>query len=272
MKNTIKQLSILNLIFLFVLISCGKTEKDKHPDIPYFPKFKDDVLKLVKVKEIELDLDSTVKHQNSNNLKTRYFVKDSTLFLITFFTDSENAGDILGDKNVTSTVDLVVIKKDKIQHTGWIDDDFKLNFKIDSLNNLTIGKHIFFAKSNYYEQDVVSNFKDHIHNDTLFSHYLDDKLTGYFEPFADDVVIIDRNFESGGVAHEPLSVLAFESVPVYLKYYKIKHKNKVGLTKIYDGSRPQFIKLNDEIYFIKEENKVIDEKNKILKIKIYKIK
>lgn len=268
MKTILKNILILTSV-LFVLLSCDNinTEKDKYPDIPYFPKFKNNDLKLVKVKEIELRLDSTVERRNPNDLATRYFVKDSTLYLITFFADTD---DLLNPNSCSNcdvkyTVDLIFIKKDKIQHTQWLDEDFKINFKIDSLNNLTIGKHKFYAKSNYYKQDTISNFKDQFGNDTIFSHYINDKLTGYFQPFSDDYVVIDSKNTSNGLH------FSFKNKPIYLRYYKINYKNKVGLTKVYDGPDPEFIKLNDEFYYIKKENRTIDEKNKILKIIIYKI-
>ena len=262
---------ILFLIFpLFFLFSCGdnfKKEKDKYPDIPYFPKFKNNDLKLVKVKEIELKLDSTIERRNPNDLETRYFVKDSTLYVITFFADTNNLlnPDGCTNCNLKYTVDLIFIKNDKVQHTQWIDEDFKINFKIDSINNLTIGKRKFYAKSNYYKQDLNSNFKNQFGDDTIFSHYISDELKGYFKPFSDDNVIIDSKNASNGLH------FTFKNTPLYLKYYKINYKNKVGFTKVYDAPGPEFIKLNDELYYIKEENRTIDEKIKILKIVIYKI-
>lgn len=254
------------------MYSCGdniKTEKDKYPNIPKFPKFENDVLKLVEVKTIELKLDSTVHHQEGNYLRTRYLVKDSTLYLITFFADVEEPEHFMNsDKEYT--VDLVVIKDNKIQHTQWSDDDFKLNFKIDKLNNdLTIGKHKFFAKSNYYKQDAISDYKNEYGNDTVFSSYLGSKLSGYFQPTSFERILVASKSKIGGAQNSPFLIKEYE--PIYLSYYNLNFKNKTGRTKVYDSDPPSFIKLKDELYYFEQENITIDEKNKILKIIIYKI-
>ena len=264
----------LNTYFLAILLffqSCSndiKTEKDKYPDIPEFPKFKNDKIKLVEVENIELKLDSTVQHQKDNYIRTRYFVKDSTLYLITFFADSDEPENFMNSDR-EYTIDLVVVENNKIQHTQWTDNDFKLNFKIDSNNDLTIGKHKFQAKYNYRKQETISNFKEEYGNDTIFSTYIGYKLSGYFTPTPFDQIVVNSERKLTGTQNSP--ILIPENKPLFLTYYELKFKNKIGHTKLNNKDIPKFIKLNNDLYFIEQENKTIDDKNKVLKIKIYKL-
>ena len=274
MNYKIKILSLGIIIFFSLfLFSCDniKTEKDKYPDIPEYPKFKNNTLKLVKVKEIENKIDSTF--YQDRGLNTRILVKDSTLYLISFFPSFVIREQSFSYSDLKYTIDLVVIKNNKINHRQWVDNDFKINFEIDKNNNdLTIGKHKYSAKSNYYKEKTITNLKNE--NDTTFYKYLNDIIylddINYKATVFDQATIKSR-VKSGAVANSPGSIFIWEYQPVYLTYYKFKYKNKIGLTKVYDKEMPVFIKLNEELYYINREDNFTDKKNKTLKIAIYKI-
>ena len=131
------------LIIIFSLLnSCGKSvdvQEDKYPNIPEFPKFENDVLKLHKIQDINFEIDSTFGY-----IETRYLVKDSTLAIINFTTTAEDR--LSPQKNDLYMVNLSVIKNKKCTSSKIIDTDFKLNFQIDSTDNITIGKHKYFGK------------------------------------------------------------------------------------------------------------------------------
>lgn len=270
MKTKIKIFSLGITIFYFLLLfSCSdiKTEKDKHTDIPEFPKFKNNTLKLVKVKEIVNKTDSTY---SSGSFDTRFLVKDSTLYIISFFASVYNLEVYnTSNKSLEYKIDLVIIKNTKINHIQWTDKDFELNFDIDNNNNLTIGKYQFSAKSNYKKKESINNLKKL--NDSTFHKSIYNYVNLNEKAKIFDQVIIGSRLKSGAVAHSPGSIFIWKYQPIYLKYYKIKYKNKFGLTKVYDGLPPIFLKLNDELYYIKDEDKYIDENNRIFKMVIYKI-
>ena len=102
-------------------------------------------------------------------------------------------------------------------------------------------------------------------NDIIYLDDINYKATVF------DQATIKSRVKSGAVANSPGSIFIWEYQPVYLTYYKFKYKNKIGLTKVYDKEMPVFIKLNEELYYINREDNFTDEKNKTLKIAIYKI-
>ena len=127
-------------------------EKEKYPEIPNFPKFKDNVFHAEKIAEVRQALNKKTKNQN-NNYYFRYLVKDSAAYIITFFTDSDHPDYPYGGENYT--VDLLVIDGDKINQSRWIDKDFDFNFDLDKERNLTIAKRKFTANTNYKEYELA---------------------------------------------------------------------------------------------------------------------
>jgi hypothetical protein len=53
-----------------------------------------------------------------------------------------------------------------------------------------------------------------------------------------------------------------------MNYYKVKHHNKVVLTKVYGGFLPEIVTAKNQMYYIKQTS---NSKNKKLGLTIYKI-
>ena len=68
-----------------------------------------------------------------------------------------------------------------------------------------------------------------------------------------------------------MSLFTWEYRPVYLTYYKVKNKNKVGLTKVTDFKMPMFLKCKDELYFLDLIVIKNNDNTETEKISIYKI-
>lgn len=264
------------LMSFILLLSCDdiKTVKDKYPDIPEFPNFKNGVLKLVKIKEILTKIDSN-EINDYYYRRIRYLSKNSTFYLITFISKSVNPNIQRIDD--LYSIQLYTFKNDEIQHLYWKDDDFKFNFEIDTENNdLTIGKRKYFASSNYSNYDISPTVTDSTKVDSIFyddygfETYKKDK--NFYEPISFDKVIIDSKIESGAAPHSPISALAWGYEPVYLTYYKIRYKNKIGLTKVTDNNTPMFFKCKEELYFIDEVMIENNDNTKTQKISVYKMK
>jgi hypothetical protein len=174
------------------------------------------------------------------------------------------------------SIHLYTFKNDKIAHRHWTDDDFKINFEIDIGNNdLTIGKRKYFASSNYSKYETLSTVTDSTRVDSIFYKYFGyevyskDKI--FYNPIDFDKIIIDSKTVSHAKPHSALSAITWTYEPVYLTYYKVRYKNKVGLTKITDYNAPIFLKCNEELYFLDE--KIIKNKDstETQKISVYKI-
>jgi len=61
-----RKLQTICLAIILLLNSCGdnvQTEKDEHPEIPDFPKFKDQVLQSKNISTIKITLDKTVRYR-----------------------------------------------------------------------------------------------------------------------------------------------------------------------------------------------------------------
>lgn len=272
----LKIITIIAFIISIGLFSCNgvKTEEDKFPEIPKFPLFKNNDLKLEKKIELIAKTDSTIFYQEYYYMHKRFLVKDSTFFLITYLTDFDDPERPFEGRKYL--INLLTIKNGKINLHSWIDYDFKLIFDIDKKNdNLMIGKRKYYAKSNYLKYDSISNtnnFKivDSIFYDGFFNlDCINDRNFIYPDSF--DSVIIDSKLKSGAVMGSTVSIFTWQHVPIYLNYYKIKYKNKIGLTKSIDSIQPIFVKLKDDLYYIEDKYLKINDKNRIQKIIIYKI-
>jgi len=276
MKNN-KNLRFINITFLMsfiLLLSCDdiKTVKDKYPDIPEFPNFKNGILKLVKKKEILTKIDSNEINPYYYR-HIRYLSKNSTFYLITFL--SKNIDPNIQRIGDLYSIHLYTFKNDEIEHRYWKDDDFKINFEIDTENNdLTIGKRKYFASSNYSKYDISPKVTDSTKVDSIFfsdfgfQRYKKDK--NFYGPTSFDEVIIDSKRVSTAVAHSPISA-GWTYQPVVLTYYKVKYKNKVGLTKVTHNNTPMFFKCKEELYFIDEVMIKNNDNTKTQKISVYKM-
>ncbi|WP_300671054.1 hypothetical protein [Soonwooa sp.] len=254
---------LLLIPVLFILHSCGKNfkvEKDKYPDIPEFPKFKNDQLKMTKIDEVVFDFDDDEFGQHFN---TRYIVKDSVLGIVIF---TSNTGMMEHPtKKDPFVVNLTVIKGDKIMSKQRNDDDFAFNFKIDSLNNdITIGKTKYFAKSDYLKFDSIPNLKEENFVDKVASFEYDD--TVFYKPYLFDKAIVDKDYKVDGAQNSPLFVI--KTVPLFMYYYQVRTRGKVGLTKLKNKFINNIINANNELYYLEKPVKV---KDKQYKVEIYRI-
>jgi hypothetical protein len=249
------------LIIIFSLLnSCGKSvdvQEDKYPNIPEFPKFENDVLKLHKIQDINFEIDSTFGY-----IETRYLVKDSTLAIINFTTTAEDR--LSPQKNDLYMVNLSVIKNKKCTSSKIIDTDFKLNFQIDSTDNITIGKHKYLANSDYFQSDSIPNLRKEDWIDPSKTFEYQDKI--FYKPELFEKIAVKSETEITGVQNSP--IIGFKNVPIFMNYYKVKHHNKVGLTKVYGGFLPEIVTAKNQMYYIKQTS---NSKNKKLGLTIYKI-
>lgn len=264
------------LISFSLLFSCNdiKTVKDKHPDIPEFPNFKNGNLKLITKKEILTKIDSNVRNKVEYYTRIRYLVKDSTLYLITYLSNTYQPDmPMPGDRY---SIHLYTFKNDKVGHYDWKDDDFKINFEIDLDNNdLTIGKRKYFASSNYSNYDTLPTFADSTRVDSMFykdfgyERYIKDK--NFYDPIGFDKVIIDSKTVGNAKPHSALSAFTWQYQPVYLTYYKVKYKNKVGLTKVTDNRMPMFFRCKEDLYFLDQIFIKNKDNTETQKISVYKM-
>lgn len=236
---------------IFVLISCGdniKTEKDKYPDIPEFPQFKDNAFAPQNVTKMILN-PSKFKRSTENYFNLKYAVKDSSIYIVTIYNDAEFPEiNSARDKYYLTLVKIdngkVTFKKE------WTDSDFVSNFWIKPNNDLIIGERSFLSKEMYQ----TSRKSDSMVIDSL--KYLEFKNLGElfdtrekadFKVF--DSIVIDSKGELGGGVN---SGFDYRYSPVFLKYYKLTWKNKTRLTKIDNRWTPfpYFIPVKNKLYYI----------------------
>lgn len=256
--------NILLLLWVtFTLFSCGKSyhvEKDKYPNIPKFPKFENNQLKLTKIDEVIFDLEPN--HMGAYFQK-RFIIKDSMLAVVIFITDQGNTRN--PQKNDPYLVNLSVINGDKIISTQRSDYDFRLNFKIDSLtNDIIVGKTKYFAKSNYLKIDSIPNLKTDDFFDPYGKFEYDDIV--FYKAELLDKIVYNTETKIDGVQNSP--IFGLKNVPSFLYYYKIKTKGKEGLTKMDNKLLPEIVTVKDNLYYVEDPVKLSDNQNKI---NIYKI-
>jgi len=273
MRNTP---SLLRLVmFGFWLSSCGngniQVEKDAYPAIPNFPKFEGNVFKSEKVATMRLELDKSFKNQQQNQYFFRYLLKDSTLYIITYFSDKEFPEIPL--PNDRYFVDLIIIKGDRLtKHARWIDLDFDIHFDLDKNDDLAIGRRKYSADSHYRKFEDIKNVP-HPGNpvDTVFKTWdqRDAPLESPFFKSFSDVTIGTSGSISGGVN----SGYGYQHNPVSLTYYNVTYKDKIGRTKInYEyQDDPLFLKAGESIYYISYDEDYIDYENRAKQYTIYKI-
>lgn len=254
---------LLLLSVTFTLFSCGKSyhvEKDKYPNIPKFPKFENNKLKLTKIDEVIFDFDDD---EFGQHFKKRYIIKDSILGIVIFTT---NTGMMEHpQKNDPYLVNLSVINGDKITSTQRSDYDFRLNFKIDSLtNDIIIGKTKYFTKSNYLKNDSIPNLKSDDFFDPYGKFEYDD--TVFYKAERLDKIVYDTETKIDGAQNSP--IFGLKNVPSFLYYYKIKTKGKEGLTKMDNKLLPEIVTVKGNLYYVENPIKL---SNNQYKINIYKI-
>ena len=259
------------LVLLIVLISCNDNvvkEKDKYPEIPNFPEFKDAIFESEKIAEIRLKLNKDFKNQN-NEYYFRYLVTDSTVYFITFYTDSDHPDYPYRGENYT--VDLLVIDGDNINQSRSIDKDFDFNFDLDKERNLTIAKRKFTANTNYKEYELAISADTKV--DTLFKSWKQRAYIGLntSELKAFDEVIIGSKGGLGGNETMPIFSLEYDAVP--LTYYELNYKGKRGLTKIDFRNElyPLTIRTANALYYVTYKQDYVDIENQTKIFSFYRI-
>jgi len=270
-----RKLQTICLAILLLLNSCGdnvQTEKDEHPEIPDFPEFKDRVFQSKNISTIKITLGKTVRYKEKDYY-FKYVIKDDALYIMTFFADTEFPEIVLNDNY---TVDLIIItNKDLVKkHIRWSDVDFDINLSVDEDHNVTAGKRKYLIKTNYEKFDEVEGLhRDPSETPVDFKSWQSRpqeqvENLDYFHRFSSAITASDGNI-TGGANHP----WGYQYSPVYLIYYELTYKNKIGLTKInYERmNAPLFIKLHDEIYYITYEEDYVGIENGFKKYLINKI-
>lgn len=271
-------MKLKHVIVLFALISlcsCNdiKTEDDKYPDIPEFPKFKNGGLKLVLNGEILTKIDSNVVYEDGYTTSVRYLVNDSTLYFISYLADIDRSE--MPEPGVPYSIHLYTFKGEEITRRHWIDNDFKINFDIDRSNNdLIIGKRRFYSNSKYLRYDTLPKFIDSTRVDSVFyDGFGFDPVLGVdiYKPKPFEIIVIDSEAVSNAAENSAISIFTWRYRPIYLSYYKVRHKNKVGLTKVTGLRRPTFVKCKGDLYFIDKDYVTNKDCTKTEKVLIYKV-
>lgn len=256
---------VMALLLLVSLFSCGdniQREKDKHPEIPNFPRFAENKLSYKKLNV------ATVSYKNHQSAKVDghdlvihtqdyffYALADSSLFLITGYRKALNPGMEYPAKNF---VTLTRLRKKKTEKLVWIDTcDNDLPIYNDG-KTLIVGSRVFnaqalrltFAKIDKNDDDLVSDSLET--NTWSFSNKL---ISEDYKPFdstfvkeLDRITIGSSGRVSGGLNNG--INYTYDAVP--LIYYEFIVNGKVGKTKInFDEQRvPLLLKVGNNIYCI----------------------
>lgn len=269
-----RKIKVICLLFVSVFASCGpdniQKEKDKYPEITNFPKFQNNKLKSKEIENIKVRLNKNFKNQE-NDYCFNYLVRDSALYIITYFSDQEFPD--IPSKGSKYIVDLVIIKNNKpVKHSRWKDDDFDLNFDVDKDHNVIVGRRKYLLTENYLEYEDMVNI-DRLNKPASFKRWQIQEgeqvdTTSYFKSF--ERIIINSK---GGISSTPSATYSYVYSPVFMIYYRVTYKNTEGLTKInYGGQQaPLLFKLNGEIYYISYNEDFIDIDNRVKEYSICKI-
>lgn len=258
--------NILILIFL-VFISCGdtiKTEKDKFSYIPEFPKFENDILFPKSIFKIELQPLKRFHRTTQNSFNLAYAVKNSSLYVITYYNDDEFPEEAFSNYKYYLT--LLKITNGEIEiEKKWIDDNFDFNFWLKPNDDILLGKKIYSAKGSYTESIKNDSVKIDTLNDIEFQLWnkdfrenekktIEKNKQSNFEEF--DKVIVGSNSKLEGGWNNGFET---QDYPIYLSYYTLKWKNKNAKTKIdfnKNKTSPIFIKTTNNLYYIQYDEKL----------------
>ncbi|MDR6969616.1 hypothetical protein J2X31_003649 [Flavobacterium arsenatis] len=265
------------ILLLFVLTSCGsdiKTEEDKFPNIPEFPKFENDVFRTKNIATIELQPLQKFSRTFHNPFNLVYAVKDSSLYFLTFYNDDEFPEEAYLNYKYYLTLMKISDGKIKIERK-WVDSDFEFNFWIKSNNDIVVGKQILTFnddyKSSIKNDSVVINSIKGIKFERWTKDFIDNeektiannKENGLVEF---DNVVVDSESKLGGGWNNGFEVRDY---PVYLSYYKLNWNNKTAKTKIdfsIHKNAPILLKTSNNLYYIqyneKPQTSIDPEKNR----------
>ena len=256
---------IFGLFFLFGFSSCGdniKREKDKHPEIPAFPRFANNALTYKKLdvatvsfedyKTAKVDGDDLVIHTQDYFY---YAVADSSLFLVTGYRETLNAGMEFPAKNFVTLTRLRNKKIEKLVWTESCDQDLPI---FNDGQTLIVGSRVFEVKAPQLTFTKVDKTDDDLVNNSMMAYtwnFSNKLISEDYKPFdstfvkeLDRITIgSDGNFTGGlnnGINY------TYDAVPMI--YYEFNVGGKVGKTKInFDEQKvPLLLKVGDQIYCI----------------------
>lgn len=257
---------------LLVLSSCGdnvQREKDKYPDIPKFPAFKQNTVVYKKLglatvaykanQSAKVDGHDLVIHTNDYFY---YAVADSCLLLITGYREAIKPGNEFPAKHFITLTRVKNHKIDKYQLTDTT-NVANLNCVIVAKQLQVGNKAVDLSASKFMLGRKISTAKKST-DSTFFSSWNFTNSTTDFESKdifdstfvkeLDRVTVGSKGRFSGGLNNG----INYVYDPVPLVYYQFNVGHKTGLTKInFDEQKPPFLlKIKDKIYCITYSNEL----------------
>lgn len=272
LKPNIKINPIFGLFLLFGFSSCGdniQRKKDKYPDIPEFPSFKQNGLTY---KKLGVATVSYKAHQsaivNGHNLVIHtqdyffYAVADSSLFIVTGYREAVEPGKEFPAKNF---ITLTRVRSRKIEKLVWVDTcDYNLPIFKDG-KTLIVGNRLFNTQCQFLTFTTINKDDDDLINKSLKAYtwyFTDLPLNDNYKALYDstfvkelDRVTIGSDGKLSGGLNNGIDY-TYSAVP--LIYYKFNVGNKIGITKInFDEQKPPLLlKTKDNIYCITYSNEL----------------
>ncbi|WAC42549.1 hypothetical protein [Pedobacter sp. SL55] len=272
LKMNIKIHPIFGLFLLFGFSSCGdniQREKDKYPDIPEFPLFKQNALAYKKLglatvsykdnQSAKVDGHDLVIHTNDYFF---YAVADSCLLLITGYREAIKPGNEFPAKHFITLTRVKNHKIDKYQLTDTT-NVANLNCVIVAKQLQVGNKAIDLSASKFMLDRKISTAKKSTDSTFFSSWNFVDKPTDFeskdifdstFVKEFDRVTVGSKGHLSGGLNNG--IDYTYDRVP--LVYYQFNVGSKIALTKInFDEQKPPLLlKIKDNIYCITYSNEL----------------
>ena len=253
------------LLLVLGLSSCGdniQREKDKYPEIPEFPLFKDQkfVLKKLDVATVNYKKYQSAKVDGQNLvIHTQdyfyYCLADQALFIITGYREAMRPGNPYPAKNF---VKLRKISGEKVLKLAWTDtceNDLPI---FNDGKTLIVGSRIFNANADQLTFTKVAKDDDgsisestKVYTWDFSNKMISEEYKPYDSTFVkefDRVTIGSSGHLSGGLNNG----INYTYDPVPLIYYEFNLNGKIGKTKInFDEQKaPLILKVADKIYCI----------------------
>jgi len=261
---SVKISPIFGLFFLFGFSSCGdniQREKDKHPEIPVFPRFANNALIYEKLdvatvsfedyKTAKVDGDNLVIHTQDYFY---YAVADSSLFLVTGYREALNPGMEFPAKNFVTLTRLRNKKIEKLVWTDTCENDLPI---FNDGKTLMIGSRVFDTQTKRLTFSKIDKTDDDLVNKSMMAYtwnFTKSSAGNYkvydstFVKEFDRITIGSSGRLSGGVNNG--IDYTYDAVPMV--YYEFNVDGKLAKTKInFDEQKaPLLLKVADEIYCI----------------------
>ena len=255
---------IFGLFFLFGFSSCGdhiQREKDKHPEIPAFPRFANNALTYKKLdvatvsfedyKTAKVDGDNLVIHTQDYFY---YAVADSSLFLITGYREALNPGMEFPAKNFVTLTRLRNKKIEKLVWTDTCENDLPI---FNDGKTLIFGTRVFNVQTKRLNFSKIDKTDDDLVNKSMMAY-----TWNFTKPSSGNYKVYDSTFvkefdritsgSSGRLSGGVNSGINYTYDAVPMVYYEFNVDGKLAKTKInFDEQKaPLLLKVADEIYCI----------------------